>query len=199
MTKEELIKELIDFVEGKIEINIIYEELLKGKFNCLFDVYLGDKIRMYGKSSVLECLKTCGINTAHNRYCFWHGVEAYLYFYQYPYNPSKKYYDEWSYKVDIQPSYVYIDDDNILNMYIDSSPSELNKSEKKKWIKNKIKQDFKYDKVPPRWIQEPEWPIVDGVPLIFKKQSKMTLEDERVYYTFYHPQTFEETIVIQYY
>ena len=67
MTKEELIKELIDFVEGKIEINIIYEELLKGKFNCLFDVYLGDKIRMYGKSSVLECLKTCGINTAHNR------------------------------------------------------------------------------------------------------------------------------------
>ena len=32
-----------------------------------------------------------------------------------------------------------------------------------------------------------------GVPLVFKKQSKMTLEDERVFYTFYHPETKEET------
>ena len=46
MIKEELIKELIDFVEGKIEVNIIYEDLLNGKFDSLLDVYLGDKIGM---------------------------------------------------------------------------------------------------------------------------------------------------------
>lgn len=199
MAKEELIKELIDFVEGKIEINVIYEDLLKGKFNCLFDVYLGDKIGMYGKSSVLESLKKCGINNARARYAFWHGIEAYLFFYQYPYNPSKKLYEEWSYKVDIQPSYINIEDDELLNKYINEAPKGLNKTETKKWIKNRIKQDFKYEKTPPRWVQDPEWPIIDGVPLIFKKQSKMTLEDERVYYTFYHPQTLEETIVVQFY
>ena len=199
MTKEELIKELIDFVEGKIEVNIIYEDLLKGKFNNLLNVYLGDKIRMYGKSTVLECLIMCGINSSHSRYGFWHGIEAYLHYNGYTYNPSKKYYDEWSFKVDIQPSYIYIEDDELLNKYINEAPKGLNKTETKKWIKNRIKQDFKYDKTPPRWIQDPEWPIVNGVPLIFKKQSKMTLEDERVFYTFYHPETKEETVVIQFY
>ena len=199
MIKEELIKELIDFVEGKIEVNIIYEDILNGKFDSLLDVYLGDKIGMYGKSSVLECLKTCGINNSHARYAFWHAIEAYLYFNGYTYSPSKKLYNEWSYRIDIQPSYINIEDDEILNKYINEAPKGLNKTETKKWIKNKIKQDFKYDKTPPRWVQDPEWPIVNGVPLIFKNQSKMTLDDERVYYTFYHPQTQEEIIVIQFY
>ena len=194
-----LIKKLIDFVEGNIEINIIYEDLLKGKFDSLLDVYLGDKIRMYGKSTVLECLKTCGINSAHARYGFWHGIEAYLHYSGCTYNPSKKYYDEWSFKVDIQPSYIRIEDDEMLSKYINEAPKKLNKTETKKWIKNRIKQDFKYDKTPPRWIQDPEWPIVNGVPLIFKEQSKMTLEDERVYYTFYHPQTLAEIVIVQFY
>ena len=82
----------------------------------------------------------------------------------------------------------------ILNKYINEAPKGLNKTETKKWIKNKIKQDFKYDKTPPRWVQDPEWPIVNGVPLIFKNQSKMTLDDERVYYTFYHPQKTDSTV-----
>ena len=92
-----------------------------------------------------------------------------------------------------------IEDDEILNKYINEAPEGLKKTEKKKWIKNRVKQDFKYDKTPPRWVQDPEWPIVDGSPLVFKKQSKMTLEDERVFYTFYHPETKEETVVIQFY
>lgn len=199
MKNEQLVKELIDFVEGKIEINIIYEDLLKGKFDSLLAVYLGDKIRMYGKSSVLECLKTCGINSSRARYSFWHGVEAYLHLNGYTYNPSKKLYNEWAFQIDIQPSYVSIEDEDILNKYINEAPKELNKTQKKKWIKNRIKQDFKYDKTQPRWVQDPEWPILDGVPLVFKKQSKMTLDDERVYYTFYHPITLEEVVITQFY
>ncbi len=58
---------------------------------------------------------------------------------------------------------------------------------------------FKYDTKPPRWIQDPEWPIIDGKPLIFKSQTKEKLDDERVYYTFYNPETKEEQIVCQFY
>lgn len=199
MNNDILIKELIDFVEGKKDINFFYSQLISGRYDKLLNVYIGDKIRMYGKNTVLESLKLCGIKTSHARYGFWHAIEAFLFYEGLKFEPSKKYKEEWYYKVDIQPSYVNIEDDELLNKYINEAPKGLNKTETKKWIKNRIKQDFKYDKTPPRWVQDPEWPIIDGVPFVFKKQSKITLEDERVYYTFYHPQTQEEIIVIQFY
>lgn len=199
MAKEELIKELIDFVEGRTDIKNFYSLFILGRYDKLFNVYIGEKARMFGKSSVLEWLKKYGIHTSRARSCFMRGVSLYLFCNGYEYIATNKYHEEWSYKVDIQPSYINIEDDELLNKYINEAPKGLNKTETKKWIKNRIKQDFKYEKTPPRWVQDPEWPIIDGVPLIFKKQSKMTLEDERVYYTFYHPQTLEETIVVQFY
>lgn len=198
MRKEELIKELIDFVEGKIDIKVFYENYTKGKYNVLFDVYFEQSIK-FRKQTVNNFLKLFGIKTAEHRCAFFNGVKTYLYYEGYSYTPTNKYQKDLDYIIDIQPSYVSIEDDEILNKYINEAPEGLKKTEKKKWIKNRIKQDFKYDKSPPRWVQDPEWPIVDGVPLVFKKQSKMTLEDERVFYTFYHPETKEETIVIQFY
>ena len=199
MTKEDLIKELIDFVEGKTDITLFYENLICGKYDALLGIYMGDKAMMFGSGTVLEFLIKEGIETAYNRCAFFNGVKVFLHYEGYSYLPTKKYQREWDFTIDIQPSYVLIEDDEILNKYINEAPEELNKTEKKKWIKNRIKQDFKYDKSPPRWVQDPEWPIIDGVPLVFKKQSKMTLEDERVFYTFYHPETKEETIIIQFY
>ena len=199
MRKEELIQEVIDFIEGRIDIKIFYENYKSGKYDKLFDVYLGYETIKFRNKKVSDFLNIFSIKTIRERVSFFNGVEAYLYYGGYSYVPTKKYQEEWSFRHKIQPSYVSIEDDEILNKYINEAPKELNKTEKKKWIKNRIKQDFKYDKSPPRWVQDPEWPIVDGVPLVFKKQSKMTLEDERVFYTFYHPETKEETVVIQFY
>lgn len=57
---------------------------------------------------------------------------------------------------------------------------------------------FKTDDCYPNWRQNPERPIIDGVPLVFKGQ----VEDRNNYalfkYYFYHPETKEETIVEQY-
>lgn len=195
MKNEQLVKELIDFVEGKTDIYTFYDAYTTGKYDKLLSVRFVDKKVMYGKGTVKEFLDLFDIKKTADRYVIWHGVEAYLHLNGYTYNPSKKLYNEWAIQIDIQPSYVSIEDDDILNKYINEAPKELKKTQKKKWIKNRIKQDFKYDKTPPRWVQDPEWPILDGVPLVFKKQSKMTLDDERVYYTFYHPITLEEVVI----
>jgi hypothetical protein len=58
---------------------------------------------------------------------------------------------------------------------------------------------FKYDSKPPKWIQDPEWPIIDGKPFVFKSQTKDRKNDERVFYTFYNPETKEERVIIQFY
>ena len=199
MNKEKLIQEVIEFIEGKIDIKIFYENYKNGKYDELFDVYLGYETIKFRKKKVSDFLNIFNVNTSRHRVSFFNGVEAYLFYEGYSYVPTKKYKEERSFRVNIQPLYVLIEDDEILNKYINEAPEGLKKTEKKKWIKNRIKQDFKYDKTPPRWVQDPEWPIVDGIPLVFKKQSKMTLEDERVFYTFYHPETKEETVVVQFY
>ena len=48
-------------------------------------------------------------------------------------------------------------------------------------------------------IQSPEWPIVNGKPLVFRGQSKEKKYDERVFYYFYDPDTGEETVIEQMY
>jgi len=111
------------------------------------------------------------------------------------------YTDRYMFLVDIQPSWLDIDDqDFLVNEVIGKIPSDMKtKSQRIKWCKNKIKECFRYDKTPPRWIQSPEWPIVDGKPLVFKRQSKEKSGDEQVDFYFYDPETKQEIVISQFY
>ena len=75
----------------------------------------------------------------------------------------------------------------------------MSKTKRVAWGKARIKELFKYDKTYPRWIQYPEWPIVNGKPLVFSHQKKAGKGDERVYYYFYDPDTKKETAITQMY
>ena len=73
---------------------------------------------------------------------------------------------------------------------IDKAPEELNEKDKKKWIKQRIKETFKYEKKPPEFAQEGVWPQdEDGNFLVFRKQKQ---KGELVTYTFVNPKTKEE-------
>eukprot|EP00913_Durusdinium_trenchii_P019517 g18347.t1 len=48
--------------------------------------------------------------------------------------------------------------------------SDLSDTRKKKLIKERLKQYFKFAQKPPKWIQDPEWPINNGEPLFFVGQ-----------------------------
>lgn len=45
----------------------------------------------------------------------------------------------------------------------------------------------------------PQWPIINGKPLVFKEQCKERKESELDKFFFYDPETGEETTVEQYY
>jgi hypothetical protein len=59
---------------------------------------------------------------------------------------------------------------------------------------------FIYTDKPPRWMQNPEWPIVDGKPLIFKYQSNDVKDYSvsKIDYYFYNPENGEEVVVEQF-
>ena len=67
------------------------------------------------------------------------------------------------------------------------------KINKKEYITNKCAEIFSLDKKnKPRWIQEPEWPVVNGSPLKFVKQIR---EYDKV--KFYFINNNDEYVVVE--
>ena len=84
-------------------------------------------------------------------------------------------------------------DENI----IDKLSDDLSDAQKKKIVKQKIKEIFRYEKRPPMWAQSGEWPQdEDGNFLTFVRQTE---DGDLVTYTFRNDKTKEEVEVEEYY
>ena len=60
-----------------------------------------------------------------------------------------------------------------------------NISEKIKWCKDKILSEYKYEKIPPKWLQNPEWPLDKNyVPLEFVEQVEDKDDPSKINYYF---------------
>ncbi len=115
------------------------------------------------------------------------------------YKKYQKYSDDYDMLISMQPSWLQVNDQSIIDKLLTNLPQGLTKAKQIAWGKQKLKEMFRYDKTYPRWIQGAEWPIKNGQPLVFSHQKKLAKDDERVLYYFYDPQTKEEEIVQQMY
>lgn len=89
---------------------------------------------------------------------------------------TEKYHEEYEFLLDVLPRYLAggICAENYVSQYILSKyPTSMKKSERKRLVKEEIKNAFKRDcKGFPRWIQMPEWPIgTDEKPMIYMGQK----------------------------
>lgn len=57
------------------------------------------------------------------------------------------------------------------------------------WLESQISQHFIAVMERPRWIQDPEWPFVDGEPLVFVGQIDLSVLDGGVVSRLYHDDT----------
>ncbi|MCL2522492.1 MAG: hypothetical protein FWE36_06500 [Erysipelotrichales bacterium] len=200
MDERKIIENLIEFIEGKTSFDIFWREYKNNTYlQKMLEIKLGEKYQRFGNRTINENIEKSNSNTLYGRAVIYEDIYCYLLYRGIQFNRNDIYSKELEYRNSLQPSYVSIEDEDFLNQIIESAPNDLSKTNQKKWIKDKIKSLFLFDKKPPRWIQDPEWPIVDGKPLVFIKQTKETLNDERVFYTFYNPESGEETIVVQFY
>lgn len=81
--------------------------------------------------------------------------------------------------------------------------ADLSDSQKKKLIKERLKEYFKYVDKPPKWIQSPDWPIREGKPLVFIGQlsidARELFHDKGAAYLFYDPANGGFETVAQFY
>ena len=106
-----------------------------------------------------------------------YGIVADVYYQVDPSFPrTEKYMEEYSFSLDVLPGYLSggISAENYVNQYILSKyPVTMKKSERKRLVKEEIKQAFLRDcKGFPRWIQMPEWPIgTNNKPMVYTGQK----------------------------
>ncbi len=88
-----------------------------------------------------------------------------------------------------------------LDSIIQTAPKNLSKDKIIRYVRQRIKELFitrshKY----PEWLQNPEWPIVDGKPLEFIRQDGdiNNYEDITINYYFYNSDTKEEVVIEQF-
>ncbi len=137
-------------------------------------------------------------DTYANRYGIQASLCSLLDKYKISYKAYPRYDEEYVFLLKMQPDWVDCQDDNILKSIMDSIPKELSKTKRIAMGKEKIKALFKYDRIYPRWVQAPEWPIVNGKPLVFSHQQKAKGGDIRTYYYFYDEDTKVETVIEQF-
>lgn len=83
---------------------------------------------------------------------------------------------------------------HVLNRANDRVGKEL-----QQWVKAELLQLFRYVKKPPRWLQNPAWPIRDDKPLVFLGQVDLDsyFHDCTSIYVFHDPLTNKTENVIQ--
>ena len=194
---------MVHFVEGRIDILHFKDSFCNNSaIQTILDKHCRkqDNIR-YGRE-VIPFLKKLNVLSAINASFAFHTVRLCLEQDGIPFVATTFYDERLFFILDILPSWLNMQDETFIESeIINKIPAELkSKTARVKWCKERIKQFFRYDKTPPRWAQHSEWPIgKNGMPMVFKKQSKEDKNSELVKYYFYDPETNEEHTVEQFY
>jgi hypothetical protein len=183
-----------DFVEGRISTEEFWNILKKDKImrKILTSNKKLNSFRVYFNENNI---KKIDISKLSVRIAIYWKVKQYLKINNYKVIPFNDEEEKFLFLSDIQPKWLYIRDEDYINNIINSAPPSLSKEKNKQWCKSRIKELFKYDKKPPEWVQEPEWPIFNGQPLVFKNQKA---DGSKFSYYFYDSNTQEEIEIIQY-
>lgn len=75
--------------------------------------------------------------------------------------------------LDAQPGWLYVDT-AYLQEHVLPEAGGLQGKELKAWLGARLRELFRYHKKPPKWIQNPAWPITENGPMSSDKSSSTT-------------------------
>ena len=100
--------------------------------------------------------------------------------------------------LNVAPRYVDVDGEWFNDKIFTKCKLVYGTKERKEWLKNKIREFYRYENKPPRWLQNPEWPIGEDGPLVFKKQSAYPNNVTDDFIDYYFDDNGKEVVVRQY-
>ncbi len=203
MSNTKQLQIIINFVEGKIS-NENFEK--KFKTNKDLDKLLSDASldwkETYIKTNPYDFIQTQNATKLGGALNIQGALEFFLKKKNINCTPTKKYSDLHNLILDSQPKWIDMDTEYFLE-HIMPKKHSMKKIELKKYLRNKIKNKFKFIKKPPTWIQGAEWLIANNVPLIFIGRMKVEqcnfFHDNGAIYIFLDQNTENFQTVLQLY
>ena len=180
--------------------NVLIKDKKRNKFQKI-ELETGVVYRRYddAKDAINpdNLLETVNIDKLEHRYRLFTVINRYLISRKIKLNNAELNDDvkEYLFLYELLPDWTSVEDISFLQNLMSLAPSDMTKTQKTAWCKAKIKELFKFDEKKPKWIQQPEWPFINGQPLIFSHQE--TTEDGLEKFHFYDKDTNKETIVEQ--
>lgn len=168
--RREVIEKMLDFVEGRITVyefwdiykkNDIFKQIVKKKEKFL---YPGENYYYFEPEKV-------NLNKLYSRMSIYWRIKYFLRLNKIKYNPYNPEEERYIFLGKICPHWITLYDCEWLEEVLDVKGKSIKEMGTIKSLKEKFKTLFKYEKYPPKWIQQAEWPIIDGVPAVFIRQS----------------------------
>lgn len=183
----ELLQPLVRFVEGEIEGDALQAALDDSRLEAVLGHFEDaryrartnhyQRLKQQDRESFGGLLNSQGI------------IEDFLKKAEIEFTASTRYADTYSLVLDSLPAYLDPPLDFILPLI--PNDASLSKTKRKQILKQRLKEAFPCAAKPPRWIQSPDWPIVDGQPLVFIGQVAIDatelFHDTGMAYVFYSP------------
>lgn len=198
--KAKLINLMRDFLEGRMsvfEFWEVYKENYELRQLLISDSLKNRKFTTYYDPEYL--IQRVNLNKLRDRLEVFWVVKRYFKTNRISSIPMNEDEENFIFLTSIQPDWLDINVESLIEL-LNSAPEDLEMQEKADWCKMRINEKFIYDDKPPMWLQNPEWPIVNGKPLVFRYQTS-EIEDfsiTKIKYFFYNPETSEEVTIEQY-
>lgn len=192
---------IVRFVERKISVeefldnlynNEELEKVLSENIQLNPFTYLGETVYLY--------LLNQNLNTSGGLLNSLSALEEFLEKKQVKFDKNNEAAKLYSLMLNVQPNWLNVPDGH-MKRYIEMSGNKKRK-ELETFLREKIKQDFRYVKKPPQWVQNPTWIMKDDKPLMFIGQLALDAEifhDKGAVYVFMDTETGEIETVKQFY
>lgn len=165
------VQDIIDFCEGSLLPDAFHAELMKPDAEKLFED--SPPIPPYAKSSgmVYYYLIEQDYNNIGNLLNVQNCLVQFLQKKGVSVSPSEDFDKLYNITLKAQPSWLSAPQDYLSFLLKGKKGSD---AEKINYLKEQLLSNFQYMKKPPRWVQAPAWPIIDGNPLFFVGQMDIT-------------------------
>lgn len=212
--EKEAEKFFLDFLEGRTSTldfweqfknKSVYQTILKHDRKRWEKTYMLGNVRMirYGKGPYDKIfdinpdtvLESCNIKRLYDVYRLYSMINRYFFKRGINIVCGNKEVKQYLLLQKMVPSYISIKDGEYLQEIYDSTNNDYSQSNRIREAKAMIEKLYIFDKVPPKWLQTPEWPKDYDGPLVFSYQKK---EEGKMQYFFYNKKTKKTTIIEQF-
>lgn len=192
---------LVGFVEGRVDGPALDAALASEEMRTLLGVF--EDPRYPATTNFFRKLHNGADRTSLGGLVNSEGIiEQFLARADVPFKPLKRYGGVYSLILGAVPDYADPPMEFITEKILPAD-DKLSDSAKKKLIKQRAKELFRYTDKPPRWIQGADWPIRDGHPLIFVGQVTVDapelFHDKGAVFVFFDPNGGRFETVAQFY